>query len=175
VGTVLIVIGAVVLAALAAYFLSYNRLVNDRNTVASSWATVDTELKRRHELIPPLVEAVKGTATHEQALLVRAAEAHATAMAGNHSPTAAGRNEPAVATAAADLVALRERYPQLNSQQNFLDLQRRLTTTEDRIAAARRYYNTVVAKLNRRVEAFPSNVVANRAGIGPAEYFELEA
>lgn len=158
----------------AAYFTSYNRLVNDRNTVASSWATVDAELQRRHELIPNLVEAVKGIAAHEQAVLVRAAAAHSKATAGAHTPAAAARNEPAVAAAAADLVALRERYPQLNSQQNFLELQQRLTMTEDRIAAARRYYNTVVAKLNRRIDAFPSNIVAKRAAIGPAEYFELD-
>jgi LemA protein len=162
------------LVAIASYAISHNRLINDRNAVGSSWATVDAELQRRHELIPSLVESVKGLAAHEQALLVRATEAHARATGGAHTPSAADRHEPAVAAAAAELVALRERYPQLNSQQNFLDLQHRLTMTEDRIAAARRYYNTVVGKLNRRIEAFPSRFVARRMGVEPAEYFQRD-
>ena len=170
---VAIVVGIPLLLALS-YLVSYNRMVGDRNRVGSSWATVDAELQRRHELIPNLVEAVKAVATHEQALLVRAAEAHAVAVSADHSPRSAEQNEPAVAAAATQLVALRQRYPQLNSQQNFLDLQHRLTMTEDRIAAARRYYNTVVAKLNRRIDAFPSNIVARRMQIQPAEYFQRD-
>lgn len=170
---VAVVVGVLLLVALS-YFVSYNRLVSDRNKVGSSWATVDAELQRRHELVPSLVDAVKVVAAHEQALLVRAAEAHAAAVSADHTPRAAEQSEPAVAAAAADLVALREHYPQLNSQQNFLDLQERLTMTEDRIAAARRYYNTVVAKLNRRIDAFPSNFVARRIGAEPAEYFQRD-
>ena len=171
-GVVIAVVVGVPLLVAASYFVSYNRVVRDRSAVASSWATVDAELQRRHELIPNLVVTVQGVAEHEQALLVRAADAHARATASDHTPASAADVEPAVAAAAAQLVALRERYPQLNSQQNFLDLQKRLTMTEDRIAAARRYYNTVVAKLNRRIEAFPSNFVARRMGAQPAEYFE---
>ncbi len=165
------IVVTVPLVAVASYVISYNRVIEERNTVASSWATVDAELQRRHELIPNLVAAVKEIAAHEQALLVSAVDAHASAVAGAHTPEAASRHEPDVAAAAAALVALRDRYPQLNSQQNFLDLQHRLTMTEDRIAAARRYYNTVVGKLNRRIEAFPSNIVAKRAHVEPAEYF----
>lgn len=162
----------VIVVAIVGYIVSYNRLIDDRNTVETSWATVDTELQRRHELVPSLVEAVRGYAAHDQDLLVRAAGAHARATAGEHTPAAAARHEPAVAAAAADLVRLGERYPQLDAQQNFLDLQVRLTMTEDRIAAARRSHNTVVAKLNWRIEAFPSNIVARWGGVGPADYFE---
>lgn len=169
---VLLVAGVGVVGAVGSV-VSYNRLVNDQNAVETSWATVDAELQRRHELIPRLVESVRGAAAHEQTLLVRAARAHAVAVASGHTPSSATRYEPAVAAAAADLVVLGERYPQLDAQQNFLDLQLRLTITEDRIAAARRYFNMVVAKLNRRVDAFPSNIVARRGGIGPAEYFEV--
>jgi LemA protein len=171
-GVVIGVVVGVPLLVAASYFVSYNRVVRDRNDVASSWATVDAELQRRHELIPNLVVSVQRIAEHEQALLVRAAEAHSRATASAHTPAAAAEVEPAVADATAQLVALRERYPQLKAQQSFLDLQKRLTMTEDRIAAARRYYNTVVAKLNRRIDAFPSSFVARRMGAQPAEYFE---
>lgn len=169
-----VVVGAVALAGVA-YWTSYNRLVNGRNKVATSWATVDAELQRRHDLIPGLVEAVKAYAAHERDLLVRAAEANAKAIAAEHTPAAASQVEPAVASAAAELVALPERYPQLNSQQNFLELQRQLTITEDRIAAARRYYNTVVRNYNTRCQAFPSAIIARRSGFTLAEFFDDDA
>lgn len=169
------VVLAVVVVVVAGYSLSYNRLVQGRNKVTTSWSTVDVELQRRRELIPRLVEAVRAAATHEQELLVGAADAAARATAAPHTPEAAGQVEPAVASAAAALVALRERYPALNSQQNFLALQRDLTATEDRISAARRYYNTVVRNYNTRCDAFPSALVARRHGFAPAEFFDADA
>lgn len=174
-GAVVFVIVAAVVVVVGGYSLSYNRLVHGRNAVTTSWATVDAELQRRHELVPRLVEAVRASASHEQELLTRAVEAATRARAGAHTATEASRVEPSVASAASALVALRERYPELNSQQNFLGLQRDLTTTEDRIAAARRYYNTVVRNYNTRCSAFPSALVARRHQFAAAEFFDADA
>lgn len=174
-GVAIFVVVAAVAVVGGGYSLSYNRLVNGRNKVETSWATVDAELQRRHELVPRLVDAVRAAATHEQELLVRAVEASTRAQAGVRTPADATRLEPPVASAAAALVALRERYPQLNSQQNFLDLHDDLTTTEDRIAAARRYYNTVVRNYNTRCLAFPSGLIARRHRFDVAEFFDADA
>lgn len=167
----IVVIAATVLVL--AYVKSYNRLVNDREAVDDAWATVDAELQRRHELIPELVAAVEASAVHERRLLdelIRIERRAADVASGE----AAARSGPEhdLAAAAHAVVALREQYPALDTQQNFLALQRELATTEDRIGSARRYYNMQVADLNRRVQAFPSNVVARRHGVGEATYFD---
>lgn len=167
------VIGGLVFVGVVGYSVSYNRLVRDVNAVNTSWATVDVELTNRHILIPNLIETVKAAAAHEQALLVRAAQANDAAVNSPHTARAATQYEPALGQAAAELIALRERYPLLNSQRNFLELQQQLALTEDRIAAARRYYNMRVKKLNRRCEAFPSNIIARRHDIVRSDYFEL--
>ncbi|CAN5720071.1 LemA family protein [soil metagenome] len=156
-----------------AYLVSFNRFVHSRQSVESSWGTVDSELQRRHDVIPELVATVAQYAAHEREVIARVTAARARAVASAHTPEAASVVEPEVADAVAALVALRTRYPQLDAQANFAALQRELTTTEDRIAAARRYYNTVVAQHNRRCESFPSNVVARRHGFGLAGYFEV--
>lgn len=171
----LLVVGVVAAAFVAlAYSVSYNRLVRDRQSVADAWAVVDSELQRRHELIPPLVEAVRGAAAHERTLLddLVAKGRNAARTAGS----AADRSSPEqeLAAAAAAVVALRERYPALNTQQNFLTLQRELAMTEDRISAARRYHNIRVAEYNRRTEAFPSQVVAARHGFTRGDYFAAD-
>lgn len=173
-------IGAVVVAVVAvfvvlglAYLVSFNRFVHGRESVESSWGTVDSELQRRHDVIPPLAATVAEYAAHEREVIVWATRARALAQSSAPTPEAASAVEPEVADAVAALVALGERYPQLGAQANFLALQRELTTTEDRLAAARRYYNTVVARHNRRCESFPSNVVARRHGFAPAGYFAV--
>ncbi len=167
----LVAVAGVIVVVLVAYAVSYNRVVRARYEVADSWAAVDTELARRHDLIPPLVESVRAAAIHERALLVHLAEMQAAATAATH-PSERNAIEHAVDQVIGDVVALlRERYPVLNSQASFLALQRELSLTEDRVAAARRYYNTRVAHLNRRVEAFPSNTIARHHRIAKAEFF----
>lgn len=164
----LVVFGGVGLA----YLVSYNRLVADRQEIADSWAVVDTELQRRHGLIPALVDSVRAAAAHERELLDGLIAAERAAASVERTPEARSGPESALAAAARAVVALRERYPALNTRQNFLTLQRELTTTEDRIGAARRYHNMQVAEFNRRTEAFPSNVVAARHGFERAAYFD---
>jgi LemA protein len=163
----------VVLVALVpgAWWVSYTRLVGARNDVEGSWADVDNELQRRHALIPQLVESVRAAAIHERDLLVELAARNSAATGAPHTPGAANEFEPPLTIAAGRVLALGERHPALNGQQNFLDLQRRLAVTEDRIAAARRFYNTRVERLNRRVEAFPSAIVARRHNFDRAEFF----
>ena len=169
---VAIVVVAILLVP-ASWWVSHTRLVGARNDVAGSWPDVDGELQRRHLLIPRLVETVRAAADHERTLLTELASRNDAALAAPHTPTAASELEPPLADAVARVVGLRERYPQLNSQQNFLKLQEQLSLTEDRIAAARRFYNTRVEHLNRRVEAFPSAIVARRHGFAKAEFFDV--
>ncbi len=167
----LIVIAVAVVAT--AYAVSFNRLEADANGVRAAWATVDVELQRRHNLVPALVASVREIAAQERAVLERAASANAQAVGTPREPMAANSVEPPLAAAVAEVVALREQYPALDSQRSFLRLQEELATTEDRIAAARRYYNTQVAQLARRCEAFPSNLIARRHQITPAAYLDL--
>lgn len=173
VGPILVAIAVAVLAVAAAYTISYNRLVGDRQAVADAWAAIDVELGRRHVLAPQLVAAVEQAAVHERTLLVEVARRHQAAAAAPHTAAAATTWEPPLAAAIAQVVALRERYPHLNAQRNFLALQDELSITEDRLAAARRFYNTRVERLNRRIEAFPSAFVARRHRFDQAEYFDL--
>lgn len=170
--TALIVAAAVLGVGALAYLVSYNRLVGARQATIDSWAAIDVELDRRHTLIPGLVEAVRATAEHERALLQRLIEVDERAAGADHTPADRSEPEAELARAASAVVALRERYPALNSQQNFLRLQGELAITEDRIGAARRFHNTRVAELNRRVEAFPSNVVADRHGFTRGVFFQ---
>ncbi len=169
----LAIVIVLVLLIPGSWWVSHTRLVAARNDAAGGWADVDAELQRRHELIPRLVTSVQSAANHERQLLVELARRNDQAVAAPHTAAAANQWEPPLAQAVSQVIALRERYPQLNSQHNFLELQRELALTEDRIAAARRYYNTRVEQLNRRVEAFPSGVVAKRHGFARAEFFDI--
>jgi LemA protein len=163
---------AVVVATLAtAYSISYNRLVLARQQVADAWAVIDAELERRHQLIPGLVAAVTATAAHERVVLQRLIDADRRARDAGRTAAERSTPEDDLAAATHAVVALRERYPSLNSQQNFLQLQRELATTEDRLGTARRFHNIKVAELNRRIEAVPSNFVAARHGFTHATYF----
>jgi LemA protein len=170
--TVLVITVVLVLFVAGGWWVSHTRLVGARNEVVAAWADTDAELQRRHDLVPRLVTAVEAAAAHERSLLVELARRNDAALHAPHTPDAASEFEPPVADAIARVVALRERYPELNSQQNFLELQHQLAITEDRVAAARRFYNTRVEELNRRVEAFPSGLVARRHGFAKAAFFD---
>ena len=169
-----IVLGVVAVLAVAVA-VSYNRFVRQRNLVHESWRQIDVELKRRHDLIPNLVETVKGYATHERGTLEEVMRARSAAMAGSQTPAQAAQTEGILSQALGRLIAVAEAYPDLKANQNFLALQQELTSTEDRIASSRRYYNALVRDLNTKVETVPSNVVANLFNVNRAEYFETPA
>lgn len=152
----------------------YNSLVRLRNHCQESWAQIDTELKRRYNLIPNLVETVKGYARHEQDTLRQVIEARNTAVQNTGSPQSQAQSENAFVGALRQLFALAENYPDLKASQNFLGLQEELSNTEDRIQAARRFYNGNVRDLNTRIEIFPSNLIAGFFGFTKAEFFEVE-
>lgn len=169
-----ILLGLLVLLAVVGVVM-YNGLIGLRNRVEEGWRQIDVELKRRHDLIPNLVETVKGYATHERGTLEAVMQARSAAMSGVGSPAQAAQAEGQLSQALGRLLAVSEAYPDLKANQNFLALQQELTSTEDRIASSRRYYNALVRELNTKVESVPSNVVANIAGIKRAEYFETPA
>lgn len=171
VNTAAILLGCLVAALAIAYLVSYNSLVTARQQVSDAWAAVAVELERRHSLIPGLVAAVQATAEHERRLLQDLVEADDRARATNGTAAERSSPESEVGAAARSVVALRESYPELNTQQNFLQLQRQLATTEDRLATTRRFHNIKVADFNRRTEAFPSGLVARRHGFVTAAYF----
>jgi LemA protein len=153
---------------------NYNRLVRVRQHVRDSFAGIDVELKRRYELVPNLVATVRGYATHERALLERLVELRNRA-AGNHgSPDSQSRDENAMLRELRSVFVLAEGYPALRSDRQFLALQRELATTEDRIAAARRYYNGNVRELRQLCEMFPSSLIAKWFGFTAPEYFDLD-
>jgi len=155
--------------------ISFNRFVAQRNHVRESWSNIDTELRRRYDLIPNLVETVKGYAQHEQATLEAVIRARSSAAADEGSPEHQAETERGLVRSLRELLAVAEGYPDLKANRHFEELQAQLTETEDRIQLARRIYNANVRDLNRRVQAFPSNVVATVMGIGEAEFFEVEA
>jgi len=166
----LVIVALLVLVAVGIY----NGLIKLRNSVEESWRQVDVELTRRHDLIGNLVETVKGYAAHERGTLQDVISARGAAMAGGQSPSQQAHSEGLLTQALGRLIAVAEAYPDLKANQNFLALQAELTGTEDRIAAARRYYNDVVKQLNTKVETVPSSIVAGLFNITRAEYFEAE-
>ena len=170
-----IVFGVIILGLVLWFFGAYNGLIRLRNQVQEAWAQIDVELKRRHDLIGNLVETVKGYAQHERGTLEAVTQARAAAMAPGQSPADAGRSEAALTQALVRLNAVAEAYPDLKANANFTALQQELSSTEDRIASARRYYNANVKELNTKVESIPTNFIAGPAGVSKAEYFELEA
>lgn len=167
----LIVIGLPLLVFVALY----NRLVGLRNLVRESWANVDTELKRRYDLIPNLVETVRGYATHERGVLEEVARARAAAVSSTGRPVSQAADENNLVRALKSLFAVVENYPQLQANQNFLKLQQALVDTEDRIQAARRFYNANVRDYNTRCQTLPSNLIAGMFGFVAADFFEIEA
>jgi LemA protein len=169
---VIVIVVLVVLLLLWAVLL-YNGLIRKRNRVDNAWAQVDVQLKRRHDLIPNLVETVKGYAAHERQVLenVTAARSNAVAASG---PQAQAQAENALTGALRQLFAVAENYPDLKASRNFLELQNELTDTEDKIQAARRFYNMTVRDLNIKIESFPSSAIANMRAIEKRQFFELD-
>jgi LemA protein len=152
--------------------VAFNLLIRDRNRVAQAWSDVDVQLLRRHELIPRLVEMVKGYAGYERAVLANIAELRGQGSAA--SPAARGEVEKTVASGVTKLVALAEAYPDLKASENFRDLHTKLVDTENQIQYARRYYNGAVNLLNNRIQRFPDLLIANTFGFKLAEFFDLE-
>lgn len=168
-----IVLGVVALIGIA-IAVSYNRFVSQRNLIDNSWANIDTELKRRFDLIPNLIETVKGYASHEKAIFEEVARARNVAIGATGSPAAQAQAEGPLIGAMRQLFAVAEAYPDLKANQNFLDLQAELTNTEDRLQTARRFYNNNVRDFNRRVQSVPSNIIANWFKFVEKEFFEVE-
>lgn len=166
--TILLIIAV---AALWVIF-AYNRLVALVNQAKEAWADIQVQLKRRYDLIPNLVETVKGYAAHESSAFENVTRARATAM-GATSTTSKAQAENQLTGALKSLFAVSEAYPELKANQNFLQLQRELGDTEDKIQASRRFYNTAVMTLNTAEQSFPGNLIANSFGFKPMDLFEL--
>lgn len=162
-----------IIAIILIYFISvYNGLIARKNQVREAWATVDTQLKRRYDLIPNLIETVRGAAKHEKETLTELTQARSNAMQANGPDSADAQNK--ISQTLKSLFAVAENYPDLKANQNFLELQRELADTETKIQATRQFYNTVVMGLNTQIEQFPSNIVANMFGIMPEKMFEID-
>ena len=171
---VLYVILGLVLLALLIGVASYNRFVTQRNLIRDAFANIDTELRRRYDLIPNLVETVRGYAAHERETFEAVTKARAAAVAATGSPAAQAAAEGPLVAALRQLLAVAENYPDLKANQNFLQLQAELTNTEDRIQTSRRFYNANVREYNRRVQSVPSNIIASMFGFKEEEFFEVE-
>ncbi len=153
--------------------INYNALVKLRNMAQAAWADIDVQLKRRHDLIPNLVETVKGYAAHERGTLEAVVNARAKAVSAK-TPEERIEGENMLTQALRGLLAVVENYPDLKANQNFLDLQKQLAEIEDAIQNARRYYNAVVRDYNIKIDVFPSNIVASLFGFKKMPYFEIE-
>ncbi len=163
-----------VIAVLALYFIAlYNGLIARQNQAREAWATIDTQLKRRYDLIPNLVESVRGAAAHEKETLIAVTAARDAAMAANGAGRGDAENH--LTQTLKSLFALSENYPTLRANENFLELQRELTDTETKIQSARQFYNTAVMALNTQIDQFPTNIVARMFNIGPEKLFEIDA
>lgn len=160
-------LGALVLWSI----LAFNLLVRDRNRVSQSWSDVDVQLQRRYDLVPRLVELVKGYSGYEKALHTSVAELRSQRDA---TPAARGESEKTVASGVQKLIALVESYPDLKASENFLDLQKQLADTENQIQYSRRYYNGAVNLYNNRLQRFPDLLIAGLFAFKPAEFFQLE-
>jgi LemA protein len=171
---VLVVVGAIALLVVLIGAGLYNGLIRAKNAVDESWADIDTELRRRYDLIPNLVETVKGYATHEKDLFERVIQARNTAAANHGSVGSQAADENVLMGGLRQLFALAEAYPDLKANQNFIHLQQELANTEDRLQRSRRFYNANVRDLNNRLEVFPSNLVAQMFAFRAAEYFEVD-
>jgi LemA protein len=169
-----IVIVAIVVLLLLTVMLFYNGLVRTRNRVDNAWSQIDVQLKRRYDLIPNLVETVKGYAAHERQTLeaVTAARSNAINAQQGGSVQQQAQAENALSGALKSLFAVAEAYPDLKANQNFLQLQEELTSTEDRIAYARQFYNDSVLNYNNKIQVFPRNVLAGMFNFEKREYFE---
>jgi LemA protein len=168
----IVVIVVVVLIALWAVLL-YNGLVQKRNRVDNAWAQVEVQLKRRHDLVPNLVEAVKGYAAHERGTFDSVTQARAAATSAQ-GPAQAGAAEGILGQAIGRLFAVAEAYPELKANQSFLDLQGQLRDTEDKIAISRQVYNDTVLTFNNAIQVFPAVLLAGALGFSKREFFEID-
>lgn len=171
-----VIVILVVVVVLALFVLAtYNSLVGLRNRVENAWSQIDVQLKRRLDLIPNLIETVKGYASHERATLEAVVNARNNAVTSmSQGPAAAGVADTQLSGALRQLFALSEAYPDLKANQNFLALQEELSSTEGKIAYARQFYNDTVMKYNTKQEVFPASVIAGRGKFSKREYFEAE-
>ena len=171
--TILVIV--IILAILVIAVISiYNKLVRLRNTVKSSWSDIDVQLKKRFDLVPNLVETVKGYATHEKSVFEKVTQARSMAMQAT-SPAEMAKAENMLRDTLKSLFAVAEAYPDLKANTNFLQLQSQLQDLENTIESARRYYNAVVRDFNTLIESFPSNLIASQFSFKQEEFFQLEA
>jgi LemA protein len=172
----LIIVIVIVVLLLLIFIGTYNGLVGLRNQVKNAWAQIDVQLKRRHDLIPNLVETAKGYMEHERNTLEAVTNARNIAQsASTASPAERAQAEGALSSALSRLMVVVENYPNLKANQNFLALQEELTSTENKISFSRQYYNDSVLKYNNKTQMFPSNVIAGMTGFKQGEFFEVKA
>ncbi len=172
--TLLLVVFGIVLAVVFLVIALYNKLVRLRNTVKSSWSDIDVQLKKRYDLVPNIVETVKGYAGHEKTVFEKVTEARSMAMHAG-TPGDKSKAENMLGDTLKSLFAVAEAYPELKANANFMQLQTQLNELENNIEYARRYYNAVVRDYNIVIESFPSNIIASNFGFKQEEFFELEA
>jgi LemA protein len=169
----LIFVGIIFLLPVVYVVLTYNTLVALRNHIRDAWSNIDTELKRRYELIPNLVATVKGYAAHEKEIFERVTELRARCLASQGTPREQAVDESQLVDALKQLLVVVENYPQLKADKHFLELQRELVNTEDRIQAARRFFNGNVRDYRNKCEAFPSSFIAGIFGFELQDYFRV--
>lgn len=168
------IIPIVILIVMGAWVVSiYNKLVKNKNIVKEGWSGIETQLKRRSNLIPNLVEAIKGYVGHEKGVLESVTEARSRTGTAS-TPAERGKMEGMLGAALANVFAVAEAYPELKANENFMSLHKELSSLEDEIQMARRYYNGTVRDLNVMIESFPSNVIAGSFGFVQAEFFEID-
>ena len=170
---VLIVVLAVLALVVLYAIVVYNGMIGARNRVDEAWSGVDVQLKRRHDLVPNLVESVRAYAEHERQTMQAVLDARARAMAAS-GPAASGAAEGVLDQALGRLLAVAEAFPQLRAAETFRELQEELANTEDQIAASRRIYNGNVQAYNTKIQVFPNSLVARLGSFAPREYFELD-
>lgn len=176
-GLIIILLGLIGIVVLLLAFVAgaYNALVRLRNQVENAWSQIDVQLKRRHDLIPNLVETVKGYAGHERQTLEAVVNARWQAISFTGSVEEKAKVENALSSSLRSLFALAEAYPQLKANENFLSLQEELGATENKIGFARQYYNDTAMRYKNRIEVFPSNLIANMFAFQPEAFFQVDA
>jgi LemA protein len=169
---IVIIIVALLLLIGLIYVLVRNSIINLSQRCGEAWSGIDVQLKRRHDLVPNLVESVKGYASHESETFEKVTQARAAAMQAS-GPEEAGKAEGQLTAALGGLRVVAEQYPQLRATENFQQLQRQLSELEDEIQASRRIYNSNVQQYNTRIQQFPGSIIANQGGFTAKEYFEI--
>jgi LemA protein len=169
---IVIIIVALLLLIGLIYVLARNSIISLRNRTDEAWSGIDVQLKRRHDLVPNLVESVKGYASHERETFEKVTQARAAAMQAS-GPEEASKAESQLTAALGGLRVVAEQYPQLRATENFQQLQRQLSELEDEIQASRRIYNSNVQQFNTRIQQFPGSIIANQGGFTPKPFFEI--